>query len=576
MRKIMLALMGAFAGLSASAQFIAPTHIPLVMPPAASNDVYGCVKTSSYGYDNVNFEISPGTFASQNLHVYSWNAANYTDGGIAWVRRNTANVIVDTGWIVVPGYKYCRSVGIVQDAMDRTFVIAAYLSVGDPLGNGFKYETYLWDNTGVSATPSSPVPLTMPISYTPWTGTPSTYIPGGNRISMDCFDLDKVIFTWDESFAQYENPIGTYHTLNDGGISMAALDIGLSIAPFAPDLGATRRMNNTEHWAKNPDVAFGREGTTTRVAYMNTDTLLIAAKNILVRSQSFATIYGGTGAVTFGYDDSVTAATTMFGPADGDHLNIDCPDHLPGADPWSIVYNAAPTVIFAHTHPVTGPNANTLLNAPIAAGLNRHPVVAYGRTPSVDGINYGWYCQDGSLMGAGAFINTTLDWDGSTFSTATPPGVYRMIDSYPGGGFYEPRIAFNRQNDNNTRFKMAYPMVVIGGIWCDMRSKDINWGAGSFRPTGIDDVKTIDVMVQVYPNPFEKGFRITVKEDDGIAQYDVVLTDIQGRTILEYTGNLSSVNSRLENPGILAAGTYSLSLSSKDGRIKRNIKLTHQ
>jgi hypothetical protein len=35
-------------------------------------------------------------------------------------------------------------------------------------------------------------------------------------------------------------------------------------------------------------------------------------------------------------------------------------------------------------------------------------------------------------------------------------------------------------------------------------------------------------------------------------------------------------NSRLENPGILAAGTYSLSLSSKDGRIKRNIKLTHQ
>jgi hypothetical protein len=87
MKKIMLALMGAIATLSGNAQsYVAPTHLPLVMPPASSYDVYGCVKTSSYGYDNVNFEVSPGTFAAQNLHFYSWNAANYTDGGT--IKRN--------------------------------------------------------------------------------------------------------------------------------------------------------------------------------------------------------------------------------------------------------------------------------------------------------------------------------------------------------------------------------------------------------------------------------------------------------------------------------------------------------
>jgi hypothetical protein len=47
-------------------------------------------------------------------------------------------------------------------------------------------------------------------------------------------------------------------------------------------------------------------------------------------------------------------------------------------------------------------------------------------------------------------------------------------------------------------------------MWCDMRSKDINQGAPSFHSTNVDDVKTVDIAVQVYPNPFEKGFSITV------------------------------------------------------------------
>jgi hypothetical protein len=113
-------------------------------------------------------------------------------------------------------------------------------------------------------------------------------------------------------------------------------------------------------------------------------------------------------------------------------------------------------------------------------------------------------------------------------------------------------------------------------MWCDMRSKDITWGSTSFLPTNVDEVKTVDVAVQVYPNPFEKGFSVTVKDDNGSTLYDAVLTDIQGRTILHCNGNLTAINNRLENPGNLAAGIYSLSLLSQDGTIKRNIQLTHQ
>jgi hypothetical protein len=80
----------------------------------------------------------------------------------------------------------------------------------------------------------------------------------------------------------------------------------------------------------------------------------------------------------------------------------------------------------------------------------------------------------------------------------------------------------------------------------------------------------------VSPNPFKNGFCIAVKNDDGKTLYDVALTDIQGRTMLHCNGNLAAINSRLENPGNLAAGIYSLSLLSQDGTIKRNIQLTHQ
>lgn len=347
MKKILLALLGTFACLSGNAQsFVTPTHPPLILPPASSMAVYGTVKTSSYGYDNVMFQVAPGTFQPQNLHVYSWNAANEVNGGIAWVRRNPANAILDTGYIVVPGSKYCRTVGIVQSSTNLTYVIAAYYqtSAGGATP-GYKYDLYSWTATGLN-----PVPVTQALTnattfFPPAPAGPITYRPGGNRISMDCHHLKNVVFVWEEAYSWYGPAAAPILVMNPGKIGTRALTITTSIVPFLSDLGAPREVQGTDRWSKNPDVAFAREGSTARITYMDTDTLLLTGKDIYVRNAPLSTIRTGTGLVPFATDDFLPAATSMFGPADGDHLNIDCPDNLSGVDPWSIVYNWGPTVI---------------------------------------------------------------------------------------------------------------------------------------------------------------------------------------------------------------------------------------
>lgn len=190
----------------------------------------------------------------------------------------------------------------------------------------------------------------------------------------------------------------------------------------------------------------------------------------------------------------------------------------------------------------------------------------------IDGINYGWYNS-----GEGYFLSSTLAIDGVTFSPVTPVGTYRGINSYmPGSGlsWYEPRLAFNRQNDRNGVLKMAYPMPIEPAlVYVDMRSKYIPWGAPFFKPTNVEEVKTINFVVEAYPNPFTKGFKVTVKNADDYALYTATITNINGSVILQAEGLLSEINAQLANISNVASGNYSLSINTQDGKVKGNIKL---
>lgn len=575
MKKIKSTLIGAFASLSAMAQVLPPVHPYLVLPKATDMVVQGNVKTSNYGYDNVNFEVSPGLWQPQDLHVYSWNASNELPGGIAWVRKNPGNgAIIDTGWISVPGIKYCRNVGIVQTSTNRTYVIASYFRAGTPsLPAGYYYETYAWTNTGINPTPSMPVALTAGVPYTVASGSTHTYFPLGNRISMDCYDLKKIVFAWEEMQFDYVNTLLDTIELNTGGINVRTLEISTgSSAPFPADLDGGKRVAGSEYWGRMPDVAFGVYSDLVRVTYINTDTLLGLMKDIIVTARDYASVSTATtGPLGFTLDDLVPAATQLHSGGNGDHLNLDCPDHF-ADDVWSITYSPAISpIIHAHTKPIGGAPVNTIISS-FLPGLCAHPVVAYSREPMIHGINYGWYNS-----GTGYFLSSTLEINGATFSPATPMGTYRGIDSYmPGSGlsWYQPKLAFNRQNDRNGVLKMAYPMPIDPAfVYVDMRSKYIPWGAPFFKPTNVEEVKTINFAVEAYPNPFTKGFQVTVKNADDNAIYTAVITDIHGRVILQAEGLLSEINAQLANISNVASGNYSLSINTQDGKVRGNIKL---
>ncbi len=572
----MLALMGAFASLSASAQVLPPAHPYLALPKATDMVVRGNVKTSNYGYDNVNFQVAPSVWQPQNLHVYSFNAENELPGGIAWVRRNPAtNAIVDTGWISVPGTKYCRNVGIVQSSANLTYVIASYFQAGSATTPArYLYETYAWTAAGVNPIPSPPVELTVSVPYISWWTGPGVYYPIGNRISMDCYDLKKVVFAWEEGDFSYRNMDSALVEVNQGGINVNTLEISIgSPAPFPFDVNGNKRIVGSEYWGRMPDVAFGMSGNTVRVAYIDTDTLLPVMKDIVISNRGYAAVStAATGPLAFTLDDLVPGATQLHSGGNGDHLNLDCPDHF-DTDIWSIVYSPAVSpVIFAHTKGIMGAPVNTMISSSLP-GLSAHPVVAYTTNPPSQGINYGWYNQ-----GTGYFLSTTLEWDGATFSTATPVGTYRGIDGYmPGSGltFYMPKIAFNRQNDRNGTFKMAYPMPLAPAVplYVDMRSKYIPWGSAFFRPTNIEEIKTINFAVEAHPNPFTNGIQIIVNNADEKAAYTAILTDVQGKVVLQTEGLLTDVNQQLAAISNIASGNYFLSVNSKDGSVKGNIKL---
>jgi len=554
MKKLFFALLCAIFAMHATAQpfFTGPSVTPFTFPRLSDTAVYRPLKTSAYSYDSVRFRIG-SSLVPQNLYVYSWNDENYFKGGIAWIRRNTAGVIQDTGWIMLPNRMQCINVGIVQDASNNTYVIASYLDggiAGVPVG--FRYATYQWGIGGLTFTPAS-FPLT-------------TDTIGGQRISMDCYDLKKVVFTWEQA-------VDTSGGDSDwGGVHTRAISITTSFPPFNMELGPDNLVAGTDTFGRVPDVAIGYSGDSVHIAYMVVNPPYAGAKPIVVRKCHFNDIRFGSGVVAMVREDSIDAATTIYNyPGYIDryndfHINIDCPDHYTPRDVWSMIYNADTSDLYAVTKNTSGAITSKYLSDYLYTA-NRWPTIVWNNTATR--INYGWYSSR-----AGGYVSNKLQANGTTFDAATPAGTYKVID-YTSNFLYK-KMSFSKQNDRTRQMFLVYPYLQSGfADYFDMRSKLAGWNAASFRPSpaAMENLTGDLYRVDVAPNPFTDGFAL-ISNASANEAFEVLLTDLQGKVVHKCSGTLSAVNSSLREAGSqAAAGIYFVNTHSESGNYDKMIKV---
>ncbi len=271
---------------NANAQpFIIPTMPEAVLPLASDFAVKEKItNTSSYSYEDVNFNVSSTAtpdFEPMDLYVYSWNSGAVNGHGISFIRVNsTTGVVEHKGFVFTDPKKSYTEVGILQDDDDNTYVIAAWtgyvegLDVGGlpELKPGTFYDIYKWKHDGLYLESEA-----NPLNYYFNTVSNSNI---ARRVSMDCSELNKVVFCWEEAYTSTYNP---------GGIFLKVLRVNGTAPPFEvtpifymPSAGSGLGLSY-------PDVAFGVEAQRVRVAY-RTPTLTPSIFDLNVRSSSFATM----------------------------------------------------------------------------------------------------------------------------------------------------------------------------------------------------------------------------------------------------------------------------------------------
>src|SRR5690606_13462575 len=81
-------------------------------------------------------------------------------------------------------------------------------------------------------------------------------------------------------------------------------------------------------------------------------------------------------------------------------------------------------------------------------------------------------------------------------------------------------------------------------------------------PTGMDKVKS-EGELQVYPNPFSFGFRISLPGGNVDAVYNLQLFNLLGQVMYKGTGSLDELNADLSSIGkSISSGSYRLLLSA--------------
>jgi hypothetical protein len=508
MRKISVLLLSLTLSSLAPVQaqtFLPPAVAEIISVPHTAGVVSRIQHTSCYTAANVSFA---GT--ANNLYLYSWNApwaggSGIVAAGIGWCRRNTTDAtVINQGFLPLNSDIADLEVGFMSVRSD-IYVIATYykFSTGQHI-----LDIYLWNNTSL-------VPFNMGNIL-----STSTY----GRISLDIHELSTAAITWNDAAGLHVKIISS-----PGGV----LTIGNSIL-----------ITNVPANSVIPDVAFAHATSIfVRIAFVNADN-----GDIHVMRKDLSTLLTAGLSTTFLTDDINAAAYPLVTPiqfeSTPNNLNLDCPDHYT-TDNWSYVYAPISSSIRARIKTVSfSASAFTvLLNTGLTGVSNFNPTIAYDRTGQT--INYGWYTDYGNR----GYVAVERTENGNF---VTPSGTYRVVSNYtgflPGITTSTPVLAFSKQNDNSSKLFAVYPILPSNTSLIDLRTKLVSWTATTFNAVipGNANLFAKNENVSVAPNPFISKIALDVPADNGQFTYAVNITDISGRTVKQFEGDIHSVNGKLD------------------------------
>lgn len=541
-------LFGSSVRLSAQT-FIPPIAFEDSWPMAGSPDINITTHTSAYSFALVNIT---GMGMPCDLVLAGWDDPSGTVGGVSWryLQPGNPTMIINQG--VVP-YANARDLEVgYLNVGGNTQMLVAYYSIGV----GHMVDVYDLTNTG---------PTFL------YTNTLSTS-PNYGRISMDCHLEYAVAITWEEA--------GVIYTM-----------VGLNTPSLITFSGVLQIGGSKKDY--EPDCAFSH---TSMAGTLNVHYSYYSPSTGVITEASYdfwTMIYMGGGIVPVAIND-----LNLVGfYSDPLTTNIDCPGHY-DVENWAYTYTTnsqdiSVRLIDYHTTatPVTRViNDMSVLGCQAINGnYNAHPFPAYdpNHSPGATSIYVGWYTTttNPATMAAAGYIGLRMNESGTV---ALSPIDYLTIANNPTWASQTHVLSFSKQDDMFPFLYTVFPEWDPTFPGYRLENKYHNWPTPQFKgeerhgfecndEARIAEFKKNIVTssaIKAYPNPFTNVLGLSFPASMQQSATSVVVSDMTGKVIDTYNGQVSKVNAHLTDLSkSLSPGAYIMNVSV-DGQTKQTIKVT--
>jgi len=464
-----------------------------------------------------------GVVGGQSLHSSNYLFQDFTlaayddgnDGQVIWQHINPGTTTMICGGTIpyIGGYSHLE-VGALHGSPSGMAPFTAFVAY-HLAGVGHAVDLYEWD----------PYACTMIFSAT----HALSANPNPTRISMDCHIEYALAIAW----------------VDAGTLNTTVYEGGIFVPSFIHTITPTISPNNV-------DVAF-THGSQLWVNYvynsLGTPQIEVSAEDFWVmRTAGAPTIYVPT------YLD----LNTLSGASAGNvFCSIDGADH--GPDNWAYTYTEDHQNISVRLIDVTIPippttfvvNDGSMGN--IANNLSRNWAPQCSYNMHFDRINVGWITTNSGQ----SYVGLEIDKDGSAITSTFD---YLQIPNVPGAASPTPTLAFSKMTEFSIPWLYAFFSELNAAGTHDFMHKyhDMNINTNfktnpkhtvvcpDHGPGGHLSNKALDEL-EVYPNPFNDQFSIDDTKMELTGEVDVIVKDMGGKSIFNFTGTLDEANTELQN-----------------------------
>ncbi len=486
-------------------------------PPSTFNLDNNVAHISNYAYNSNRF--------GQYVEIAGWSRSYGAGGGggFSYGLASSGTPYAGQGVEVIPNAVDVR-VGYLES--DGAYIVVAYFDIATM---SYYCRLYPW---------LAPNVLGAPITYFLYSGTIDY------RCNMDIsYNASKVAITWCTNNALF-TAVGM---LAGGGLQFSP-----GLPPTSPAIMISVPFAGSHAAA---DVAFrfdpfsGTEVLHYAFFVNNFPVSFIREIEIPFMTLFTSTLSGYTYAGPV--DNNPVVAATGTGLV---IPRLDCPDV--GPNRWAYTYTENDRDIMVRLG-AGGPNINLTgggLVTPINAYKNVNPCLAYDQMGNNFFVSWGTTATSSSFASTQSYVAMELNNGGALVSAPD----YLLVPANPNTEASPvPLVALSRHantmGDLYTSFcEYPNPDVIL-------EHKNHPWASSTaWRGKGIATAQQAAEGISVYPNPFRNSFRIESKDN---GQTKVSVSDLFGRQLGSYQGDLESVNAQLNQLGnTLASGTYLLSV----------------